>query len=386
MIYRLLFRLVFTRLDAETAHEFALRLLSRVTSIRPLDKLLRRLLARRDESLRVRALGLEFPSPLGIAAGFDKNAGAFRGLASLGFGFVEVGTVTALPQSGNPRPRIFRLPSDRALINRMGFPNAGADEVASRLRGPKGDAVVGVNVGRSKAAGDEGTLADYEASIRVLAPGADYLVLNVSSPNTPGLRDLQAADRLEALVRRARQACGERRVPILVKIAPDLTDREIDEIADLALRLGVEGLVAVNTTVDRSGVSGKRVDRAGSGGLSGRPLRRRSLEVLLRLHERVGERVCLVSVGGIESAEDVWERIRAGATLVQAYTGFVYGGPLWPYRLNRGLVRLVRESGRRSIGDVVGTAADGITLPAAAGIVHQRALPGGKHLDLGSRV
>jgi dihydroorotate dehydrogenase len=365
VIYRLIFRFLLARLDAERVHELALGLLGRIGRVRPLGALLGRVAGRPDESLRVEALGLRFSSPLGLAAGFDKDARAVRGLLSLGFGFVEVGTVTALPQPGNPRPRIFRLRSERALLNRMGFPNRGAAAAASRLRRRPAHGVVGVNVGRSKAAGDEGTLADYQASIATLAPLADYVVLNVSSPNTPGLRDLQAVDRLDALVRHAQAVCPPPRPPLLVKIAPDLSDEDVDGIADLVLWRGLEGIVAVNTTVDLGAVAG--VDRLGPGGISGPPVRERSLAVLRRLRARVGGRVCLISVGGIETPEDAWARLRAGASLVQAYTGFVYGGPLWPRHMNRGLARLLRQSGARSIEEIVGVDAGPAERSAAAG-------------------
>ncbi len=241
----------------------------------------------------------------------------------------------------------------------MGFPNPGADVVAERLRVRSRPTIVGVNVGRSKVVDSDGTPDDYAASIRALAPLADYLVLNVSSPNTPGLRDLQAVDRLGTLVEHARRTAGDcSSVPILVKIAPDLDESEIDDIADLALRLGVDGIIAVNTTV-RPGLLRREYDSVAGpagGGLSGAPLKERALEVLRRLYARVGSRVCLVSVGGIETADDAWDRIACGATLVQAYTGFVYGGPSWPRSINRGLARRAREAGLSSIQELVGTA------------------------------
>jgi dihydroorotate dehydrogenase len=307
--------------------------------------------------LRVRALGLEFPGPLGLAAGFDKDARGTRGLAALGFGFVEVGTVTARAQPGNPRPRMFRLTADRALVNRMGFNNAGAAAAAARLgriRGRRsgGGPVVGVNIGKTRAAPDEDAAADYAASARVVAAVADYVVVNVSSPNTPGLRDLQAADRLRPVLVAVRAAldaavCGgqpNRRVPLLVKIAPDLADADVDAIADLALEVGLDGIIATNTTVSRDGLASSpgEVASAGAGGLSGPPLRARALEVLTRLRERAGDRLVLIAAGGIETPDDAWERLRAGATLVQAYTGFVYGGPLWPRRMHAGLARRMK--------------------------------------------
>jgi dihydroorotate dehydrogenase len=295
--------------------------------------------------LRVRALGLEFPGPLGLAAGFDKDARGTRGLAALGFGFVEVGTVTARAQPGNPRPRMFRLTADRALVNRMGFNNAGAAAAAARLGRARGGPVVGVNIGKTRAVPDADAAADYAASARAVAAVADYVVVNVSSPNTPGLRDLQAADRLRPVLVAVRAALDAavsgRRVPLLVKIAPDLADADVDAVADLALELGLDGIIATNTTVSRDGLASPaaEVAAAGAGGLSGPPLRARSLAVLRRLHARAGDRLVLIAVGGIETPDDAWERLRAGATLVQAYTAFVYGGPLWPRRMHAGLAR-----------------------------------------------
>ena len=360
-MYRLLFRVVLRRLPAETAHRAGFALI-RAAGVSGPAGVLRRWLGPRDPVLRVRALGLEFPGPLGLAAGFDKDARGTRGLAALGFGFVEVGTVTARAQPGNPPPRMFRLTADRALVNRMGFNNAGAPAAAARLRassrGRHGGPVVGVNIGKTRAVPDAEAAADYAASARAVAAVADYVVVNVSSPNTPGLRDLQAADRLRPVLVAVRAAlddsaaaetpaaAGMRRVPLLVKIAPDLADADVDAVADLALELGLDGIIATNTTVsrDRLASSPAEVAAAGAGGLSGPPLRARSLAVLERLRARAGDRLVLIAAGGIETPDDAWERLRAGATLVQAYTGFVYGGPLWPRRMHAGLARQLRAS------------------------------------------
>jgi dihydroorotate dehydrogenase len=364
VIYRLLYTLLLSRIDAERVHRITARGLIAVDRIPPLRRLLRALLAPRDPALRVRALGLDLPSPLGLAAGFDKDAAGFEAYATLGFGCVEVGTITARGQPGNPGKRIVRLPRERALVNRMGFPNAGAAtaEACLRDRGA-GAPMVGVNVGRTRAAED--AEADYRESVRRLAPHADYLVLNVSSPNTPGLRDMQAVDRLAELIAAVRAELGgaARPPPLLVKIAPDLSDEDVDAIADLALRERLDGLIATNTTIDRGALRDPDAPNVpGEGGISGAPLGPRALAVLRRLHARTNGQLTLISVGGIETADDAWERIRAGATLVQAYTGFVYGGPLWPRRINRGLARHVREAGLRSIGEAVGMGA-----PRAAG-------------------
>ena len=352
-MYRLLYRMVLRRVPAEAAHLAAFGLIRGVARVPGAARLLERWLGPRDPVLRVRALGLEFPGPLGLAAGFDKDARGTRGLAALGFGFVEVGTVTARAQPGNPRPRMFRLTADRALVNKMGFNNAGAAAAAARLERSRrpGGPVVGVNIGKTRAVPDEEAAADYAASARAVAAVADYVVVNVSSPNTPGLRDLQAADRLKPVLVAVRAALdaavpGGRRVPLLVKIAPDLADADVDAVADLALELGLDGIIATNTTVSRAGLASPaaEVAAAGAGGLSGPPLRARALEVLARLHARAGDRLVLIAAGGIETPDDAWERLRAGATLVQAYTGFVYGGPLWPRRMHAGLARLIRAS------------------------------------------
>ena len=279
-MYRFLFRVVLRRLPAETAHRAGFALI-RAAGAAGTAGLLRRWLGPRDPVLRVRALGLELPGPLGLAAGFDKDARATGGLGALGFGFVEVGTVTARAQPGNPRPRMFRLPADRALVNRMGFNNEGAAAAAARLRRrPRDGLVVGVNIGKTRAVPDREAAADYAASARAVADVADYVAVNVSSPNTPGLRDLQAADRLRPVLVAVREALdagtgGARRVPLLVKIAPDLAEQDVDAVADLAVELGLDGIIATNTTVSRDGLasSAAEVAAAGAGGLSGPPLR-----------------------------------------------------------------------------------------------------------------
>jgi len=339
-VYRWVFDHALTRVDAETAHRVgfaALRAGRPVLGRVPLG----------GAGQPVEAMGLEFPGPLGLAAGFDKNAEGIDALAALGFSFVEVGTVTGEAQPGNPRPRLFRLPDDRAVVNRMGFNNDGAEAVARRLearrrRRPASPVVVGVNIGKTKLVPEERAVADYEKSTRLLAPYADYLVVNVSSPNTPGLRDLQAVEKLEPLleaVRRQADAVTERRVPLLVKIAPDLSDDDVLAVADLAGAIGLDGIVATNTTISRERLvsSAETVEKAGAGGLSGAPLRERSLEVLRLLRRRVAPEMTVISVGGISGAADARERLEAGADLLQAYTALVYEGALWPSRVQREL-------------------------------------------------
>ena len=336
MIYRTLFRLVFARMEAENAHELVMSLLVMGQRL-GLTPLLR-IFTRPPRSARVDALGLHFESPFGLAAGFDKNAIAYRILWGLGFGHVEVGTVTAHPQEGNPRPRLFRLRADLALINRMGFNNEGAVVVAPRLRRRRGP-IVGVNIGKSRRVDVDDARGDYLASTRLLAPTADYLVVNVSSPNTPGLSGLQEIDKLEPLLRDVKSEAGT--TPVLVKIAPDLTDSAIDAVADLVLQIGLDGIIATNTTLSRDGLATPvaEVEAMGAGGLSGPPLAERSIHMVRRLRARVGSELCIISVGGVTTTDDVAERLSAGATLVQGYTAFLYEGPFWAARLSRGVTR-----------------------------------------------
>ncbi|RYV50293.1 quinone-dependent dihydroorotate dehydrogenase [Pengzhenrongella frigida] len=339
-MYPLLFNLVFRRMDPERAHEIGFRAIRAAAAVPPLAAVLRRALAP-GAGARVRALGIDFPAPFGVAAGFDKNAVAVRGLTMLGFGFVEVGTITAHGQPGNPKPRLWRVLDERAIRNRMGFNNEGAAAVAARLRRlratPAGRAlVVGVNIGKTKVTPAADAAADYATSAGLLAPYADYLVVNVSSPNTPGLRDLQSVDALRPILVAVRAAADAApsprgsgvRVPLLVKIAPDLSDDDIDAIADLATELGLDGVVAVNTTIAHS---------YGEGGLSGPPVFERGLDVVARLRTRLGPAPVIIGVGGISTPADAREYLAVGATLVQGYTGFIYRGPFWAARINRAL-------------------------------------------------
>jgi len=297
--------------------------------------------------------GVRFPGPLGLAAGFDKDGLGLDAWGSLGFGYAEVGTVTALPQPGNPEPRLFRLPADRALLNRMGFNNGGAGQLALRLARHHPDVPVGVNIGKSKATQPERAAEDYAASARLLGPLASYLVVNVSSPNTPGLRDLQATESLRPILT---AVLAETTTPVLVKIAPDLADVDIDAVADLAVELGLAGIVATNTTISRTGLRTPGVDTLGAGGVSGPPVAQRALDVLRRLYARVGDRLVLIGVGGIETAEDAWQRIAAGASLLQGYTGFIYGGGLWAKHIHDGIAARLHAGGYPDIAAAVGSA------------------------------
>jgi dihydroorotate dehydrogenase len=359
-MYKLVFSAVFARLPTETAHRAGFALIRAAAAVPGVSWLLRRWLAPSDPLLRVQAFGRDLPGPLGLAAGFDKDALGPDALGMMGFAFVEVGTVTAQPQPGNPKPRMFRLSRDRALINRMGFNNHGAAAAAARLRSRGARALtVGANIGKTKTVPESEAAGDYATSARLLADVADYLVINVSSPNTPGLRNLQAVTHLRPLVTAVRDALQttSNGITLLVKIAPDLADDDIDAIADLAVELGLDGIIATNTTITRDHLTTDPagIKAAGAGGLSGAPLKERSLHVLRQLRARVGDRLVLVAAGGIETPDDAWERIQAGATLLQAYTGFVYGGPMWPRRVHRGLASLARQAGLTSIQQAIGT-------------------------------
>ncbi|MFE7126795.1 quinone-dependent dihydroorotate dehydrogenase [Streptomyces sp. NPDC057617] len=361
-MYRIFFRLVFRRMDPERAHHLAVRWIRLAARVPVLHTFVAAALAPRFPELRTEAFGLRMHGPFGLAAGFDKNAVAVDGMAMLGFDHVEIGTVTGEPQPGNPRQRLFRLVADRALVNRMGFNNEGSAAVAARLATRRAvfKTVVGVNIGKTKVVPEDEAIADYVLSTERLAGHADYLVVNVSSPNTPGLRALQAVGLLRPLLTAVREAADRtvtgRRVPLLVKIAPDLADEDIDAVADLAVELGLDGIIATNTTIARDGL-GLVSDPAlvaETGGLSGAPLKARSLEVLRRLYGRVGDRITLVGVGGIENAEDAWQRILAGATLVQGFSAFIYEGPFWSRSLHKGLAARLRTSPYATLAEAVG--------------------------------
>ena len=335
-VYPFIFTHVLSKLDPETAHHLAF------TAIRALGRVKRpvsRFFAPHP-SLRVNTLGLTFPSPFGLAAGFDKDATGILGLGALGFGHVEVGTLTPVGQPGNPKPRLFRLIEDRAVINRMGFNNSGAWSAVPRIaeaRTRDQRPVIGVNIGKNLATQVDDAASDYITGTFQLAPLADYLAVNVSSPNTPGLRGLQELDALEPLLGVVREHAGD--TPVLVKIAPDMNDEQIDAIVDLVVRVGLQGIIATNTTIAREGLrtAPERVASIGAGGLSGDPLKQRSLEVLQRIRTQAPPELCVISVGGVTTVQDVLDRLDAGATLVQGYTAFLYEGPFWARKINRGL-------------------------------------------------
>jgi dihydroorotate dehydrogenase len=337
LIYRLFFNLIFSRFNPETAHHLGVVLI-KILGATGLASFSQVGVRKRV----VQVFGLSFDGPFGMAAGFDKNAVMVRQLGQLGFSHVEVGTVTRFAQEGNPKPRLFRLKKDLSLINRMGFNNDGADAIANRLKKLRSRGVklpvIGVNIGKSKITELEDAVSDYQYSAKALAPVADYIAVNVSSPNTPGLRSLQAIEQLEPILSAVQaEALGK---PVLVKIAPDLNDEDVVAVAALATKLSLAGVIATNTTISRSELitPAKDVEAMGAGGLSGPVLKTRSLEVLKLLRANLPSAVAIVSVGGVFSASDVAERLELGASLVQGYTGFVYEGPLWARKVNRGLV------------------------------------------------
>lgn len=347
------------RVDPETVHDWTLRLLAGVSHVPALHPPLHRCFDYADPRLCVDLWGLYFRNPLGVAAGLDKNGRAVGALLAMGWGHVEVGTVTPLPQAGNPRPRIFRLASDRGLINRMGFPGQGAEVVAGHLaRRSHGLGIVGANIGANKHSVEAGTAAaDYVQALERLYDVADYLTINVSSPNTARLRELQGREALATLIvevvaRRDRMAV---RKPLLVKLAPDLTSADIDAILEVCLHGGIDGLVATNTTLSRPPTLRGRYATE-TGGLSGLPLRDRATDIIRYLYRSTGDRLPIVGAGGIFTAEDAFAKLAAGASLVQIYTGFIYEGPAIARRINRGLVRLLEQHGMASVREVTGSA------------------------------
>jgi dihydroorotate dehydrogenase len=360
--YKTLIRPILFSLPSETAHEIGLNVLKTGLAsgfLRGKNSF--------DEFGELKRFGLDFTNPLGIAAGFDKNAVAADQLAALGFGFIEVGTVTFHPQPGNPKPRLFRLPQDEALINRAGFNNDGAAKVAERLKKKRPACVLGVNIGKSKAVPNEEAVEDYLRSFELAHPAADYIAVNVSSPNTPNLRELQKADALEELLealqkRNAELSGRSTRIspaakPLLVKIAPDLSEAEIEAIVDICLRLDLAGIIAANTSIAREGLitPANEIEKIGQGGLSGKPLRKRSTEIISQIYKHSKGKLPIIGVGGIFTAEDAFEKICAGACLLQGYTGFIYQGFSYANDINSGLAGLLKQNGFNSLDDAVGS-------------------------------
>lgn len=321
---------------------------------RPVAKVLEKTIGVNDPILSQEVFGVVFPRPLGLAAGFDKNGSAPDVWSAVGFGYAELGTVTAAGQPGNPTPRLFRLPQDKAILNRMGFNNKGATDVAFHLRHRKTKNVIGINIGKTKVVEPDKAADDYRRSASLLGELADYVVVNVSSPNTPGLRDLQAVESLKPILQAVQAATS---TPVLVKIAPDLSNEDVDAVADVALQLGLDGIVATNTTISRDDLvtPASQVENMGAGGISGPPVADRALEVLERLYARVGDSLVLIGVGGISTPQQAWERIAAGATLLQGYTGLIYGGPDWIRDIHVGIAAQLRAYGLQNISEAVGS-------------------------------
>lgn len=342
------------QLSPERIHGIINRGLAVLQAAGPANRALGKVLPVTDPVLEQELFGVRFPRPLGLAAGFDKNAAAADAWAAIGFGYAELGTITPKAQPGNPAPRLFRLPADKAILNRMGFNNEGALVAARNLRKRRYRDVVGINIGKNKVTPADKAVDDYRQCASVLGDLADFVVVNVSSPNTPGLRDLQAVESLRPIMGAVVDSTSS---PVLVKIAPDLSDEDVDAVADMAVEVGLAGIVATNTTISREGLKtpADEVAAMGAGGISGLPLADRSLEVLQRLHARVGDKLVLVAVGGITTPEQAWERITAGASLLQGYTGLIYGGPDWIRDIHRGIAQQIRAHGLRSISEAVGS-------------------------------
>ena len=363
MIYKSILRPILFQLSPETAHELALGCLSISLKAKPL----RNVIASSQKTSpfgKLNRFGLEFDNAVGLAAGFDKNGRAADALAALGFGFVEVGTVTGEPQPGNAKPRVFRLPRDRALINRLGFNNEGAKQVAENLRGQLPNCLLGVNIGKSRSVAIEAAIPDYLSSLEAVFDVADYIAVNVSSPNTPNLRDLQTPALLEqllvALQKRnaelAERALLDAPKPLLLKIAPDLTEGDIESIVDIAMSNRIAGLIATNTTIRRDGLETPReeIESIGEGGLSGAPLGPRANQVIALIYKLSEGKLPIIGVGGVFNAHDAWEKICAGASLIQLYTGFIYEGPGVARRINEGLAQILKGEGFDNLDDAVG--------------------------------
>jgi dihydroorotate dehydrogenase len=344
-VYKKLVKPLLFKLDAERAHHFIFDNLKRAAGLPGTKALLGSFYDYRHPSLAREVFGLKFPNPVGLAAGFDKNAVLTDELATLGFGFVEIGTVTPRPQPGNPTPRLFRLPADAALVNRMGFNNDGAATAAERLRRRHNrQLIIGGNIGKNKDTPNEQAGDDYVAAFKALVDVVDYFVVNVSSPNTPGLRELQDKKPLIKLLQQVQEVNLARPTPrpLLLKIAPDLTDAQLDDILEIARETRLSGLVATNTTIARPATlrtPTSTVAAYGAGGLSGRPLRARATEVIAYLHQKSQGGLPIIGAGGIHSAQDALEKLAAGASLVQLYTGFIYEGPGLVRQINRALAR-----------------------------------------------
>ena len=347
-MYKRLLKPFLFSLDPEKAHYFVANMLRRILSIPGKRFFLNQLYQVKDEALKTTVFGIEFPNPVGLAAGFDKDAKMFEQLSVFGFGFIEVGTVTPKPQEGNPKPRLFRLPADEALINRMGFNNEGVEVMVERLKNRKSNILIGGNIGKNKITPNENAAEDYKYSFNMLFDHVDYFVVNVSSPNTPNLRELQEKEPLTNLLLELQKLNQQRQAPkpILLKIAPDLNEAQLNDIIEIVKSSNISGVIATNTTIDRSGLktAEKTLSSIGNGGLSGRPLREKSTEVIEYLRNRLKPPFAIIGAGGVHSAEDALEKLAAGADLVQVYTGFIYEGPSLVKRINKAIIKKRRNA------------------------------------------
>lgn len=343
MLYKILLKPLLFLFPPERAHHLTVFLLKMALAIPGIGQLFRAIFSVKNSGLQKEIFGLKFENPVGLAAGFDKDGKHFRTMAALGFGFIEIGTVTPKPQPGNPQPRLFRLPKDRALINRMGFNNEGVDALVERLKkGKPTNVVIGGNIGKNKSTPNDRAIEDYEICFEKLFPYVDYFVVNVSSPNTPGLRELQEREPLTHLLAHLQQLNQNKPAPkpLLLKIAPDLTDAQLDDIVTIAKETRLAGIIATNTTIERNNLTTAKteLDVIGAGGLSGDPLRERATAVIRYLHEKSGGDFSIIAVGGIDSPEAALEKLEAGAALVQLYTGLIYEGPDLVKRICQNLI------------------------------------------------
>lgn len=341
-MYKFLIRPIFFLFSPETIHAISINLLRIIFIIPGVAYLTKRYYTIQDKRLERNIIGLKFQNPVGLAAGFDKEAEMIDLLAPFGFGAIEIGTLTPKGQPGNDKPRLFRLPKDGALINRMGFNNGGVDEAVKRLRTRKSDVIVGGNIGKNKLTENESATHDYEYAFEALHAEVDYFVVNVSSPNTPNLRELQSKEPLKALLNNLMERNSGKEIakPILLKIAPDLTDSQLSDIVEIVKETKISGVIATNTTISREGLktAKKHVDDIGAGGLSGSPLAERSTAVIKYLREALGPDLCIIGVGGIMNPADAVEKIKAGANLIQIYTGYIYNGPGFIKKINKAIL------------------------------------------------
>jgi dihydroorotate dehydrogenase len=352
-IYKKLIRPTLFKLPTETAHELGINALRYGLS----SEFLQNKIAKQfecNEFGELKRFGLTFKNPFGIAAGFDKNAVVANQLSALGFGFIEVGTTTFHPQKGNDKPRLFRLPKDSALINKSGFNNEGTKSAVERLKKSRPNCVLGVNIGKNKDVPNDEAIENYLASFTLACEVADYVAVNVSSPNTPNLRELQKAESLEELLKTL-QTHNLQNIPLLVKIAPDLSEGEIEAIVDICFRQNLAGIIATNTTISRQNLLTENVEKFGQGGLSGKPLATRSTEVIAIIYKHSKGKLPIIGVGGIFDEHDAFEKICAGATLLQGYTGFVYQGILFARDINFGLAKLLKQNDFKHLDEAVGS-------------------------------